>query len=73
MFEALKRLFGKKQSSAPAKPAPGAQRSQPRASNADYVAATFILSTVDNSPGDSDPSCDNADTGSCDSGSSGGD
>ncbi len=73
MFEALKRLFGKKQSSGPAKPVPGVQRSRPAASNDDYVAATFILSTVDNSPGDADPSCGIADSSSCDSGSSGGD
>ena len=72
MFEALKRLLGKKQSSGPVKPVPGAQRTQPGASN-DYVAATFVLSTVDDSLGDADPSCDISDLGSCDSGSSGGD
>ena len=73
MFEALKKLFGKKQNPGQAKPASDAQRSQRPASDAALVMTTFTIDTFDSTSGNTDSYCDSGDSSSCDGGSSGGD
>jgi hypothetical protein len=70
MFEALKKLFGKKPNSQQAKPVSNVHRPERTASDAALLMTTF---TMDHTSGNTDSHCDTGADSSCDSGSGGGD